>query len=206
MKNSKINFIIMLAFLMAGVFSNSVFAQDAKQEKQANPGMCKEGKAMGFIKDLTPEQQKQIDALKLNLTKECINIQNLIGEKQAHIKTITSGDNVDLAAVNKTYDELFALKADVAKKHAAFQQDVRKLLTADQKVQFDIHQAKMKQQGSCSEKDGQHKCQGSGQGCSHEGMGAGCCKGHSDAGCCKQKASCKGHGEMEGQGKNCPKK
>lgn len=206
MKTTKINVIVMLAFFMASVISSNLFAQGGPQQDNATtPGMCKGGKAMGFLTDLTPEQQKQIDALKLTLMKESTNTKNLIGEKQAHIKTISTGDNVDMAAVNKAYDELFALKAELAKKHNAFKQDVRKLLTADQKVLFDIHQSNSKGQGY-------HKnCQGQGSGGMKCGMAAGCCKANAGSGCCKNKAGdgnsqpqgCQGHGN---QGKNCPKK
>ncbi len=228
MKKTKINFIIMLAIVLASVFTNSAFAQKSHCEKGGMHGMCKGDKNMGFLSDLTPEQQKQIDALKLNLIKETISLKNQIAEKKAHINTISYGDNVDMAAVNKAFDELFALKAEIAKKHAAFQQEVRKLLTPEQKIQFDIHKSKVMKggKGSC-EGEGQ-KCRksetGSENGCSHDGMGSGNCKEKMGGGCCKEKAAgegcnkatdgsgedhskgCQGHGQMDGTGKNCPKK
>jgi len=198
MNKTKTNFIILLAILIASVFSNNAIAQGHHHNKECMPGMCKGGKAMGFLTDLTADQQKQIDALKLTLVKDIINLKNQIEEKKAHIKTISYGDNVDMTAVNKAYDELFALKAEIAKKHAAFQQDVRKLLTSEQKVQFDIHQSKPKPKGHGM------------------GMGDRNCKDKNGNGCCKDKATegeggdqmkgCQGHGQMDGMGKNCPKK
>ena len=211
MKTTKISFIVMLVILIASLGSTQTMAQgQGKCEQHGKEGMqggmCKGDKNMAFIKDITPEQQKQIDALKTNLIKESINTKNLIAEKQAHLKTVSTGDNVDMAAVNKTIDELFALKADMSKKHEAFKQDVRKLLTADQKVMFDIHAGKGHGngcqmggmcQGSCK-MDGNGQGMGHGsQGCDHMGQGAGNCKGHGDAAGCKkgEGSGCQGHKE-----------
>ena len=88
-----------------------------------------------------------------------------------------------MTAVNKTVDELFALKADLVKKHEAFKQDVRKLLTADQKVVFDLNQANHKGKGPKG-----HKGM-SGKG--HKGMkcegNSGCQKGSGENSNCKGK-------------------
>ena len=185
MKKTKINFIIMFAIVLASVLTNNAFAQKSHCEKGGMHDRCKEGKAMGFLTDLTADQQKQIDALKLNLIKETINLKNQIEEKKAHITTISNGDNVDLAAVNKTFDELFALKAEIAKKHLAFQQEVRKLLTPEQKIKFDIHISKAVGHGKGSGDGDEKKCHKSGNG---------------------SKKGCQGQGQMDGTGKNCPKK
>ncbi len=226
MKKTKINFIIMLAFLVASFASNYAIAQGQCQYHGKNgvhgEGMCKGDKNMAFITDLTEDQQKQIDALKLNIIKESISIKNLIGEKQAHLKTISTGDNVDMAAVNKTIDELFALKADLHKKHITFQQDVRKLLTADQKVMFDIHAGKCKGQGmgqgcqmngkgkSDCKSGGYSSCPGKGncdmKYCNKSGSGNGSCKGQNGQGQgCGQMQGCQ-HGQGRGNGNGCNKK
>jgi Spy/CpxP family protein refolding chaperone len=224
MKKTKFNYIIMLAILIAGFASAPALAQVQKQCEQhgkegmqgqlgkgAGEEMSKGNKDMAFIRDLTPEQQKQISALKLNLIKDRMSIQNLIDEKKAHLKTISTGDNVDLMAVNKTIDELFALKAELTKKHIAFQQDVRKLLTADQKVIFDIHSDKEKGHSEGMRPGSEMKGMGNG-GCKMDGNGHGMGMGNRDmkgcgqmgsgSDCCKDKAGdtgCKGKGD-DGQG------
>jgi Spy/CpxP family protein refolding chaperone len=227
MKKSGITFITMLALLIAGIISNNAFAQEEHCGKGNMPGMHKGDKGIGFIKDLTTDQQKQIDVLKLNLIKETIGIKNQIEEKKAHIKTISTGDNVDMIPVNKALDELFALKAEIAKKHEAFQQDVRKILTAEQKVMFDIHKSERKGHGRMSEMgDGGMPCNmsekrgdcpmgGMNGGCCKEKMGNGCgkgmmgnggCKDMMGDGCCKEKMGkgcCKermGNGACKGMG------
>jgi Spy/CpxP family protein refolding chaperone len=214
MKKVKISFIVALVLMVASLGSTQSMAQGrgkcdhhGQYGMQGN-GVCKGDKNMAFINDLTPEQEKQIDALKINLTKESISTKNLIAEKQAHLKTVSTGENVDMVAVNKTIDEIFVLKAEMTKKHEAFRQDVRKLLTADQKVMFDIHSGKGQGAGmghGCKNA-GNSSCQrmgnGGQQGCMHMGHGAGDCTGKCGAGCSKGNdgANCykKGSGHMNG--------
>ncbi len=184
----KLKLMMVLLIVMSGTFFNTALFAQGPGQCQHNMEKCegmKEGHKAGCcgISDLTPEQQKQIDALKLNLMKESMTIKNLIEEKKAHLITVSSGDNVDLTAVNKTVDELFALKADLVKKHEAFKQDVRKLLTADQKVVFDLNQANHKGKGPKGHKGMSGK--GS-KGMKCEGN-SGCQKGSGENSNCKGK-------------------
>ena len=195
MKKTKFNVIIMLAIIFASFVSTQTMAQGQCPQHGKEgmmEGMGKGDKDMAFIKDLTPEQQKQISTLKLNLIKDRMALQNLIDEKKAHLKTISTGDNVDMAAVNKTVEELFALKGEMVKKHIAFQQEVRKLLTPEQRVIFDIHAGK-----------GHGRGERMGEGCQMKGMGHGCeMKGEGD-GCgmkCKENGGCKMEGNGHGMG------
>ncbi len=212
----KLKLMMVLLIVMSGTFFNTtLFAQGpGSAQCQGNMGKgngMKEGQKAGCcgISDLTAEQQKQIDALKLNLMKESMAIKNQIEEKKAHLITVSSGDNVDMTAVNKTIDELFALKADLVKKHQAFKQDVRKLLTADQKVVFDLNQAKKQGKGSKDCKGmggkGHHgmKCQ-SNSGCQMGNGGSGCQMGNGGSGCQMGNG---GSGCQKGSGgSGCPQK
>ncbi len=158
MKTMKSKLMIVLLILLSGTMFNTALFAQCKNHPMGNTEVTKDApmpKGCCNVPDLTPDQQKQIDALHLNLVKETLSIKNQIAEKDAHLTTLSTGDNVDLTAVNKTIDEMFALKAELMKKHEAFQQDVRKLLTADQKVLFDMHHCDMK----CDGPEG------------HEGMG-----------------------------------
>jgi Spy/CpxP family protein refolding chaperone len=203
MKKTNLISKLVLAIFITGLFTISSYAQEKScpnHEQQAKMGQCKGGSGFGFIKDLTPEQKKQIDVLKQKLIKESLPIKNQIEEKQAHLKTISTGDNVDMVAVNKTIDEIYALKAELQKKKMQFKQDVRKLLTEDQKLNFDIH---------C--------CVGNGEGCGHNNnmqgnmngcgndhaMGNGCQTGQGQGQCCKNSTQSNGCGNH--QDGNCCK-
>lgn len=233
MKTKNFNLLMVFAFaffLMSA--SNKTYAQcqpwqpQQQQQQQVNPNdgpKC----GFGFIKGLTVEQEKQIIALKQNLIKEILPLNNQISEKKAHLKTVSSGDNVDIVAVNKTIDEMYLLKAEVSKKHNTFKQDVRKLLTAEQKIMFDLHQGKGMKCGKgkgCSQNTGMDcKNKEDGSGCGHGGgkgcgmeSGKGCGMGHgdgktgcnkgSDKDCCKNKEGAESGSQNPGcshQNKGC---
>lgn len=188
----KSKLMIVLVVLLSSTLFNTALLAQGQCQKMGDPngmGCSKPEKGCCGITNLTPDQQKQIDALHLNLVKETIIIKNQINEKKAHLITVSTGDNIDMVAVSKTVDELFMLKAELEKKHIAFMQDVRKLLTPEQKIMFDAFQSKkggkdcddegkggMKcgQNGTsgqnCGGMNGGQKCGQMGQG----GQGAGC--------------------------------
>lgn len=138
--------VIYLAIVMLMVFTQSSFAQEA--QKNAD---CKgHGKLAGL--ELTEEQQKQVDALKTTHLKENLQIKNQIKEKEAQLNTLESADKADMTKINKTIDEIAVLKADLHKKNAAHKQEIRKILTEEQRVKFDAHQGRM--EGKMNHKQG----------------------------------------------------
>jgi Spy/CpxP family protein refolding chaperone len=89
------------------------------------------------IPDLSEDQKSEMEKLHLIMMKEALPIRNQLNENRAKYKTLSTGDNVDLKAVNKLIDENAKLQADLKKKAAANHQEVRKLLTDDQRIVFD---------------------------------------------------------------------
>lgn len=202
MKTKNLNLLMAFAVGVSLMFATPATYAQCQQQKQKEqqqvqqqvtpdnekPGCC-------GIKDLTPDQEKQMKSLKQKMMKEMLPLKNQIAEKKAHLNTISTGDNVDMTAVNKTIDELFALKAEIAKKQNQFKQDVRKLLNDEQKVMFDMHQAKGENDGNgmgCGQNSGNGPACGKGadKGCGsgHNNGGAGCGMGQGQGkGGCKDK-------------------
>ncbi|HNW68963.1 MAG TPA: periplasmic heavy metal sensor [Bacteroidales bacterium] len=214
MKTKKMK--LLAAFFIASVMvfaTTATYAQcqgqkqmgQQQEQQQVTTGMS--GQGCCGIKDLTPEQEKQMKALHQKMMKEVLPIKNQIAEKKAHLKTISTGDNVDLVAVNKTIDELYALKAEIEKKKQALQQDVRKLLNDEQKLMFDMHHAKGDGMGCKQDKGmGYHgKTQGKGCGMGQGMQGCGMGQGMGAAGCnmgqAKTGTGCSGMGQEMGAGK-----
>lgn len=81
---------------------------------------------------LTEDQQKQMPGLKTKFQEESTHIKNLIREKQAHIKTLVDTENRDPKELNKTIDELSALRGDLMKKTIEHRDAVKKILTPEQ--------------------------------------------------------------------------
>jgi Spy/CpxP family protein refolding chaperone len=129
----KIAMILTVLFLAAGT---SVFSQDKDPKTTEGKGMHKG--EMG-IPGLTDQQKAEIKKLKTSHMKEVLPLKNLLMEKKAHLKTISTVENPDIAAINKTIDEIGALQVDLMKKREAFRQGIRKQLNEEQRMMFDIH-------------------------------------------------------------------
>jgi len=87
---------------------------------------------------LTDDQQKQMTGLRAQFQEETGKINNLINEKQAHLKTLTDTENRDMKDLDKTVTELTTLKGDLIKKGIAHRDAVKKILTPEQMKIWDI--------------------------------------------------------------------
>ncbi len=169
---------VLVAFLLAGNITLNAQTKDVSKDAGPSAGSCnKEGKCMAGIPDLTDQQKQKIEDLCLANKKETTQIKNQMNEKQAHLKTLQGADKADMAAINKTIDEISGLKADLMKKCAATKQSIRELLNDKQKVAFDAKP---------------HDCCGGG------GSKENCNKG--------EKSNCSGHSGPGGCGKSCEHK
>jgi len=146
MKNSNLkNLTLSLFLMMAMIFATSTsFAQGAPGKgRQAPPPppppKVQQMKMLDRIPDITEAQKTEIKKLHIALMKEIMPIQNLIREKQARLHTLSTADKVDMKAINDLIDEIGKLRTDIQKKRMKFVQDVRALLTDDQRVFFDQH-------------------------------------------------------------------
>ena len=96
------------------------------------------------ISGLSEDQKTQIQKLRVTHLKDIQAINNLIGENRAHFKTLMTAENADMNAINKNIDEFGGLRSQLLKKQAAHIQDVRKLLSEEQRLKFDV---KLSQKG-----------------------------------------------------------
>lgn len=133
MKTRNLTIIAILLFV-----TGSVFAQ-GNQGKKGNFKGQKKGNMFMNIPDLTETQKTQLKDMRTANMKEMLPLKNELQEKQAHLKTVSTGDNVNMNEVNKTLEEISAIKLKMAKNRFANRQEVRKILTDDQRVFFDMH-------------------------------------------------------------------
>lgn len=89
------------------------------------------------LPNLTDEQKDQMAKLRTGNMKVMLDFRNKIQEKMARLHTLQTADKPDMSAINSTIDDIFALRAEMAKKQAAHHQKVRSLLTDEQRVIFD---------------------------------------------------------------------
>lgn len=136
-----------LAVVLATVLSVSSFAQRGqgngqgqgygRQQMDLERPRFEPGERMAQMLDLTEAQQAQIDELRTAHLKEMQVFRNKMGELRAKQRTLSTGDNVDLKTVNANIDEITALQNTMMKAREAHHQDVREILTEEQRVIFD---------------------------------------------------------------------
>lgn len=134
MKHKNLVIAALFIFLSAGVFAQK--GNNMPQNKKG-PGMFMN------IPDLTDAQQTQLKEMRTAQMKTIMPLKNELKEKQAHLQTLQTADNPNMSEINALIDEIGKIKTNMAKKHAAFRQEVRKILTDDQRVYFDMHAGQM---------------------------------------------------------------
>lgn len=87
--------------------------------------------------NFTTEQSDAIKALRFELEKEMIQVNNQIAEKRAQLKTLEQVDKPDTRAINSKIDEITSLMNKRMKATSANKAKIRSLLTDEQKVMFD---------------------------------------------------------------------
>lgn len=127
----------MLIILAIALVTGSALAQKGKMEMENRPFKGPKHEHFPKIPDLTDEQKEQIKELKTDHLKATLPLKNQLQEKEARLQTVSTGDNVNMNDVNKTIDEIAAIKTKMAKSRAAHRQQIRKILTDEQRVFFD---------------------------------------------------------------------
>jgi len=112
-------------------------------QKEA-PALQGKHRLLNKLPDLTEDQKAELKSLHLKLMEETLPLQNEIGEKEASLRSLTTAEEVDLEAVNKTIDEIAAAKAELMKKRVATEQAVRNVLNEEQRIIFDHHRLEQK--------------------------------------------------------------
>lgn len=125
---------MLLTALLVGV-SSIVYAQRGNGNRQFY------GNGPGYfcdnIPNLTADQQTKIDQLRTTHWKAMLNSRNQLAEKSVQLQTLRTADKPDIGAINKVIDQMSAIRTSMQKSREQHFQDVRTLLTDDQRVYFD---------------------------------------------------------------------
>jgi Spy/CpxP family protein refolding chaperone len=119
----------------------SAFAQmpEMKPEHGEKEGGCKGRGEHMMIPDLTDQQAEQIKSMRVEHMKEMQSLRNQIGEKKARLRTLSTVDKVNMTEINKVIDEIGKIQTQMMKMKEQHRQDVRKMLSDDQRIFFDSH-------------------------------------------------------------------
>lgn len=135
MKALKIGTIGILFFAL--VFSLNTFAQRGYGQGYGQGNGNDQGYFCNNIPNLTADQQTKITNFRTTHLKQMQEDRNQLALKRVHLQTMRTAENVDMNAINKIIDEIGVIQTNKQKRREQHFQDVRNILTADQKVYFD---------------------------------------------------------------------
>ena len=115
--------------------------------------------AESFNNFFTKEQQEQVKSIRLETAKQVQPLRNELRELQAHQQTLSTSDKPDMKAIYQNIDEMTEVQGNIRKIMAKQQQDIRSLLTEEQKLKFDA----MKNQMTDRKRDGFRTYRGPGE-------------------------------------------
>jgi Spy/CpxP family protein refolding chaperone len=90
--------------------------------------------------NLTDEQRAKVEEIHLKGQKGMIPLRNNIQEKNAQLRTLRMADDYDEDAVHALIEEIGKLKTAMMVMRTSHQQQIRELLTEEQRIKFDVHQ------------------------------------------------------------------
>lgn len=89
------------------------------------------------IPDLTEEQEAKIKELRVDHLKEMKPFRNQMNELRARKQTLMTTDNASLKEINSVIDQMTEVKNKMMKATAKHRQEIRNLLTDEQRIFFD---------------------------------------------------------------------
>lgn len=124
----------LIALMLLG--TSAVYAQHNGPDSRRDNGL-----------KLTEEQKAKIKDIRTASYKEIKQLQNQMGELKAKQRTLTTADKPDMNAINANIDEITKVQNKMMKIREANHQQIRSLLTDEQKMMFDSKKMKHERQG-----------------------------------------------------------
>lgn len=140
---TKNNYIKIGMLAVAMILSMSMYAQKGGGECKNNGTPQCENR----IPDLSDEQKSSIDALRVKHRGEMTNYRADLNILKAELQKLEIANEPNSKSINSKIDEIYDLKSKMAKNKSKHRQEVRSLLSDEQKVFFDAHSGKRKGYG-----------------------------------------------------------
>ena len=127
---------LFIAFAMILVSSSLVMAQPNCNGPRGQQGPPDQPRIVDILPDVTADQETKIDAFHLTMTQNITPLEGQLQVKEAELKALMASD----AALNDKdakLKEINELKYKIELERITFHDNVRGILTADQKAVFD---------------------------------------------------------------------
>lgn len=134
----KLNYLISALLIL--VVSGSIFAQGERMGRRQmdddNPSMGPL-KKMAKMLDLTESQQSQIQDLHLKHMREMLPLKSEMESLKTELKLAETEENFNAAKVESIVKKIEALRTKMTMSKILHHQEIRKLLTPEQRKKFD---------------------------------------------------------------------
>lgn len=127
---------LFIAFAMILVSSSLVMAQPNGSSPRGQQGPPDQPRIVDVLPDVTADQETKIDAFHLTMMQNITPLDAQLQVKEAELKALMASD----AALNNKdakLKEINEIKYKIELEHITFHDNVRGILTADQKTVFD---------------------------------------------------------------------
>lgn len=132
---------ILITFLITGITEATLAQQgpdrDLRKQRIEKVREMRQERGLHRLPNLSETQKEQINEIMLQGREEVLLLQNQVREKMARLQTLRTAADVDMDAINAVIDEIGDFRTEIMKKRLASEQDIRKLLTEEQRVIFD---------------------------------------------------------------------
>lgn len=128
---TKLFFSIGLAILLLS--ATTVFGQRGRNFERSRP----EPRQECLVENLTPEQEAKIQQLRTVQVENRLKHRSKMDELRARQRTLMLEKTPDMNAVNAVVDQMTALRGEMMKESIKHRQEIRSLLTDEQRIKFD---------------------------------------------------------------------
>jgi hypothetical protein len=135
--------VIILFFLAVFLLTGNINGQDKNLPGPARGRLERFRQSPGALRGknfeplFTTEQRDAVKAIRLKTQKEMKPLKDKLRELAAHHISLTTAEKADLTAINASIDKIGEVKTAMAKIMAKEHQEIRALLTEEQRVRFD---------------------------------------------------------------------
>lgn len=129
--------LLLVAVLVLGVYQVALAANNQTQASP-KPGRPVPSQIINDL-NLTPEQVAKIKELRLAFEKDTLQLRTDIKSKEINLRELRQAASPDLNQINAAIDELFRLRAELAKKEAAQQLALQAVFTPEQRAKMETY-------------------------------------------------------------------
>lgn len=149
----KMNVMGAVLLLLIGIDMPAAAQQQHNYREDRGPHLMLER----IVPDLDEAQHIEIDKLRTQHFKSMIAMRAEIEVLTAELRALEISEKADQKSINSKIDEVMVLKTKLMKEGSKHRQDVRKLLTEEQRAMFDVHASRKLRQGRQGRYSGREK-------------------------------------------------